>query len=157
MGPSAKFTAKTGHFHEALNTTMLLNYQCKVRAKVDKVRSFFKDPQNLLRITPLSYLMRVEPCGELRENLRVRLTFAGFLLMESLIKDVRPEGFTDRALRRPPFIKHWEHEHLFLPAGALTVIEDRLVVETCLPSFLMRAVLGLMFNYRCRAMKRLLE
>ncbi len=100
--------------------------------------------------------MDLQPKEDLRENLRIRLSLFGFTLMESLIKDVDAFGFTDMALRKPLFIRHWEHRHNLLPRGASTVIEDHLTVESLLPNVLLRLFLRLMFIYRCRRLKELL-
>ncbi|MDW8293785.1 MAG: hypothetical protein RMK21_00310 [Aquificaceae bacterium] len=136
---------------------MIFFQECLVKAEVYKVRAFFNNTANLLKITPFSFLMKVEPLEELSEGLRVKLKFLGFTFMESLIRDLDIQGFTDIALRKPPFIKHWEHKHRFIPKGASTVIEDLLTVDTCLPASLMRSSIELMFKYRCRAVRKLIE
>lgn len=135
---------------------MNLSYYCQVEVPLEKLRAFFNSPVNLLKITPLGSLMKVKPEEELRENLRIRLSFMGFTLMESLIRDVGPHGFTDLALRKPFLIRHWEHRHLLVPKGFSTVVEDHLTVESLLPEPLMKFFLGLMFKHRCRAIKRLM-
>lgn len=130
---------------------------CQIEVPMERARAFFNSPLNLLRITPLGSLMDLEPKDELKENLRIRLSFLGFTLMESLIRDVSPYGFTDIAIKKPPFIRYWEHRHILIPKGNSTVIEDHLTVEGYLPEPLMRLTFRLMFIYRCRAIKRLLK
>lgn len=143
--------------HRTNFSCMYFSYECSVKSEFGKVRSFFNSPANLLKITPLSFLMGVEPMRELEDGLRIRLKFVGFTLMESLIRDVGPYGFTDVALKKPPFIRYWEHRHRFVPKGASTVIEDHLTVEAQLPESLIRSLIGFMFKYRCWRIKRFLE
>lgn len=127
---------------------------CSLTAPMELVRNFFNNSANLLKITPLSF--KVEPEEELKEGMVIRLKFLGFTIMESLIRDVGAFGFTDIALKKPFFIKHWEHRHIFIPKGNSTVIEDHLTVESLLPNVLLRLFLRLMFIYRCRRLKKLL-
>ncbi len=129
---------------------------CSLTAPMELVRGFFNNSANLLKITPLSFLFKVEPEEELKEGMVIRLKFLGFTIMESLIRDVGAFGFTDIALKKPFFIRHWEHRHIFIPRGSSTVIEDHLTVESLLPNVLLRLFLRFMFIYRCRRLKRLL-
>ncbi|MFN3947244.1 MAG: hypothetical protein ACK4LA_04065 [Aquificaceae bacterium] len=131
-------------------------YYCQVGAPLEKVRAFFNSPLNLLKITPLSFFIDLYPKEEIREGLVIELKLLGFDFMSSLIRDVNPFGFTDIALKRPLFIKHWEHKHVFVPKGNLTVIEDYLVVDALLPNFLTRSFLKAMFSYRCKRVKKLM-
>lgn len=126
---------------------------CNLTAPMELVRGFFNNSANLLKITPLSFLFKVEPEEELKEGMVIRLKFLGFTIMESLIRDVGAFGFTDIALKKPFFIRHWEHRHKFIPKGNSTVIEDHLTVESLLPNVLLRLFLRLMFIYRCRRLK----
>ncbi len=129
---------------------------CSLTAPIELVRGFFNNSANLLKITPSSFLFKVEPEEELKEGMVIKLKCLGFTIMESLIRDVGAFGFTDIALKKPFFIKHWEHRHIFIPRGNSTVIEDHLTVESLLPNVLLRLFLRLMFIYRCRRLKRLL-
>ncbi len=129
---------------------------CSLTAPMELVRGFFNNSANLLKITPLSFLFKVEPEEELKEGMVIRLKFLGFTIMESLIRDVGAFGFTDIALKKPFFIRHWEHRHKFIPKGNSTVIEDHLTVESLLPNVLLIPFLRLMFIYRCRRLKKLL-
>ncbi|MFN3471754.1 MAG: hypothetical protein ACK4ZR_04030 [Aquificaceae bacterium] len=131
-------------------------YQCQVDAPLEKVRAFFNSPLNLLKITPLSFLMDLHPKEEIREGLVIDLKLLGFAFMSSLIRDVSPFGFTDVALKKPPFLKYWEHRHVFVPKGNLTVIEDHLMVDAFLPNSLTRVLLKGMFLYRCKRLKKLM-
>ncbi len=101
--------------------------------------------------------MDLNPKEELRDGLKIELKFMGIGLMESLIRDVGPYGFTDFALKKPALIKYWEHRHLLIPKGDSTVIEDHLTVEAYLPEPLIGAFLRLMFIHRCRTIRKLLE
>ncbi len=129
---------------------------CSLTAPMELVRGFFNNSANLLKITPLPFLFKVEPEEELKEGMVIRLKFLGFTIMESLIRNVGAFGFTDIALKKPFFIRHWEHRHIFIPKGNSTVIEDHLTVESLLPNVLLRLFLRLMFIYRCRRLKELL-
>ena len=136
---------------------MQLVYFCHVSTSQDTVRAFFKDPQNLLKITPLGFLMSLSPREELRDGFRIKLKFLNFvLLMESLIREVDAYGFVDVAVKKPPLIKYWEHRHIIVPRGNSTLIEDRLTVEASIPNALMKLMLNFIFSYRCKRIKELL-
>ncbi|MFN7064973.1 MAG: hypothetical protein ACK4OF_02320 [Aquificaceae bacterium] len=104
----------------------------------------------------MSFLMKVEPEREVEEGLRINLKLLGFTLMTSLIKDITPFGFTDLALRKPFPVKYWEHKHLLVPKGRLTIIEDYLKIDSSIPKPLIRLLLRLIFSYRCKRIKKLL-
>ncbi len=137
-------------------TIMEFFYYCSLTAPVELVKDFFKTSGNLTKITPLSFLFKIDPQEDLKEGMVIKVKFLGFTLMESLIRDVNPFGFTDLALKKPFFIKHWKHRHILVPKGPSTVIEDHLTVESPLPDALLRPILRFIFHHRCKSLKRIL-
>jgi ligand-binding SRPBCC domain-containing protein len=136
---------------------MHLYHECLVKASFERVRQFFENPKNLLSITPLSFMLSIESEEPLKEGLRIRLKLLGITLMESLIRELHPHGFTDIALKKPFFIKGWKHVHRYVPKGSSTVIEDELFVESHIPAVLLKPLLRLMFIYRCGRLRKILD
>ncbi|RMH79474.1 MAG: hypothetical protein D6674_07620 [Acidobacteria bacterium] len=130
---------------------------CTVRAELSRIRSFFKNPQNLLKITPFGTFMTIQPSEDLYNGMKLNLKLFGITLMESLIKDLGPDGFTDVAIGKPPLINYWEHRHLIMPRGSSTVIEDHLYVKSPVPDALLRPLFRIIFSYRCRKIRDLMR
>ena len=132
-------------------------YSCKVTADIEKVVDFFSRSENLLKITPLSFLFSLEGKSKLENGDIIKVKLFGHDIMESLITNVSKEGFIDNGVKRPLGIKYWEHRHSFKPSGNKTLIEDRLKIDSAIPYAFIKPLLDYLFSYRCKKVKLLLE
>jgi ligand-binding SRPBCC domain-containing protein len=143
-------------------------WSCYVPVPVERVWSFFADPENLPLLTPSA--VRLEVTGKSDTPPRagtlvaIRLRLLGIpLRWHSVIESWEPgRGFNDLQLRGP--CRFWRHEHRFRPAGRGTWIVDR--VEYALPlgaagrfveRWFMRGILRRLFRFRSAAAARWLQ
>ncbi len=106
-----------------------------VPESVDRVFDFYRDENNLQKITPawLDFRVLDKSTAQVEEGTRInyRLKLKGIpIKWQSLIENWRPpERFSDRQLKGP--YRHWFHLHEFAPLAGGTWIGDR--VEYRLP------------------------
>lgn len=137
-----------------------------VRASLEEVFTFFKDPYNLEAITPPWLAFKVDATTErsvrVGTEIRYTLRLHGIpMRWKSRISEyVEGESFTDEMLRGP--YRTWHHRHLFRPVEGGVEIED--VVDYVLPfgplgrlvhALVVRRQLARIFDYRATQTARL--
>ncbi len=145
---------------------MTYRHRFHTQAAMDAVVAFHRRSSSMAAITPPPIAVRVHAAPvELGEGDEMDFTVGlGPLGVRWLarVEDVRPDGFTDRQVRGP--FQRWVHVHRFVPRADGTV-EIRDEVDAAPARHLiwgpvglgMKLTLPLLFAYRARKTRRILE
>jgi ligand-binding SRPBCC domain-containing protein len=124
-------------------TQHVLEHVQTVAAPIDDVFAFFRDPQNLARITPawMGFSIERAPDRAIFAGAEIEYTIRWLGLpvrwKTRITEYVEGERFVDTQVSGP--YRRWVHAHTFIPAGETTVMHDRVEYELPLGAFGMLA------------------
>lgn len=145
----------------------LLERTTLIKAPREEVFEFFKDPNNLARITPSWMNLTIDKIDDLpvRPDFRIEyhMRWLGVIRMNwvTLIKDFEPPRYFGDEQEKGPY-KYWRHVHTFEEVEGGTLMRDRVQYE--LPFGILGSVthrlviarqLRSVFDYRNRQIRKI--
>ncbi|MCL7747141.1 SRPBCC family protein [Halalkalibacter alkaliphilus] len=131
-------------------------YKTVIDAPIEAVWTFFSTAENLAKITSFPRVTILSNPETVEGNtIKMKLHFAGlYVNWTSKVTYVQaPNCFIDKGVKLPFPITEWRHTHSFTENGSRTIMEDIVMFNAHLPTFVTRPILKAMFQGRELAIK----
>ncbi len=121
---------------------------------------FFTHADNLAKITRFpAVTVLSDPWTGTGNKLKLKLSVGcvHYELITEISLVQAPYQFVD-TIKHPPFpLRYWRHKHEFHRSGGKTFMQDRIEIESQLPSCILKAWLDPMFRSRAKQIRRFIS